>query len=55
MEIIMLSMMVANTYSVQYALWIMVQGMLGIFVFMTVFYLLIYALELVYKPKEPKK
>jgi len=30
----------------------MVQGMLGIFIFMAIFYLLIYALERFIKPKE---
>jgi len=30
----------------------MVQGMLGIFIFMAVFYLLIYALEHLFRPKE---
>jgi hypothetical protein len=30
----------------------MAQGMLGIFVFMAVFYLLIYALERIFTPRE---
>ncbi len=51
----MFSLIIANAYSVQYALWMMVQGMIGIFIFMTVFYLLIYALELIYKAEEPGK
>ena len=41
----------ASTYSVQYSLWMMVAGMGGIFVFMALFYLLIYVLERVFKPK----
>lgn len=46
---------VSITYSVQYAFWMMVQGMMGIFVFMTVFYLLIYGLEQVFKSEETRK
>ena len=33
------------SHGVQASLWLMLQGMLGIFMFMTLFYLLIYALE----------
>ena len=38
--------------NVKTALEILVQGMLGIFIFMAVFYLLIYALEHLFRPKE---
>ncbi|HNX03059.1 MAG TPA: OadG-related small transporter subunit [Candidatus Cloacimonas sp.] len=38
--------------NVKTALEILVQGMLGIFIFMAVFYLLIFALEHFFRPKE---
>jgi len=38
--------------NVKLALEILVQGMLGIFIFMAVFYLLIFALEHLFRPKE---
>lgn len=50
----MLIASVATAYNVQYALWLMGQGMLGIFLFMGSFYLLIYLLEKLFKPKEQK-
>ena len=37
--------------NVKTALEILVQGMLGIFIFMAVFYLLIFALEHLFRPK----
>mgnify|MGYP001213398079 CR=1 FL=1 len=37
--------------NVKLALEILVQGMLGIFIFMAVFYLLIFALEHLFRPK----
>ena len=40
-----------SLYNVQFSLWMMVQGMLGIFIFMAVFYGLIYALERIFKPR----
>ncbi|HRY84097.1 MAG TPA: OadG-related small transporter subunit [Candidatus Cloacimonadota bacterium] len=36
------------------ALLIMLQGMAGIFLFMAIFYLLIYGLEKLFKPKSAK-
>jgi len=39
-------------YNIKFSLWMMVQGMLGIFVFMTVFYLLIYLLERIFPNRE---
>lgn len=41
----MFPMLTATTYNVQYSLWMMLTGMVGIFIFMAVFYLLIWALE----------
>ncbi|HNQ43570.1 MAG TPA: hypothetical protein PKI59_04040 [Candidatus Cloacimonadota bacterium] len=41
-------------YDVLYSLWMMHQGMLGIFLFMGVFYLLIYGLEKLIPPKGDK-
>jgi len=38
-------MLTAAAYSVQYSLWMMLTGMVGIFIFMAVFYLLIWALD----------
>lgn len=45
----------ATLYNVQYALWLMGQGMLGIFLFMGSFYLLIYLLERLFKPKKKEQ
>ena len=48
----MMPMTVAVMPNVKIALEILVQGMLGIFIFMAVFYLLIFALEHFFRPKE---
>ncbi|HNZ88723.1 MAG: hypothetical protein QM209_00035 [Candidatus Cloacimonadota bacterium] len=48
----MLLLLVSTIENITLALGIMVQGMLGIFIFMAVFYLLIYALEHLFRPKE---
>jgi hypothetical protein len=48
----MITLITPTLYNVQYSLWMMVQGMLGIFIFMAVFYGLIYALERIFKPRE---
>jgi len=47
----MFETIVASSYHVQYALWIMFAGMGGIFVFMAIFYVLIYMLDKYIKPK----
>lgn len=47
----MFETIVASSYNVQYALWIMIAGMGGIFVFMAIFYVLIYVLDKYIKPK----
>ena len=44
--------LIASAYDVQYALWMMFTGMGGIFVFMAVFYLLIWALDKFFSRKE---
>lgn len=41
----MLQMIFLNLYNVRYAVWMTVNGMLGIFLFMGIFYLLIYVLD----------
>jgi len=38
--------------TLQHALWIMGQGMLGIFIFTGIFYLLIYTLEKIFTVKQ---
>ncbi len=48
----MIQTIALNLYNIKFSLWMMVQGMLGIFVFMAVFYLLIYALERIFSPRE---
>ncbi|MDI3503479.1 MAG: hypothetical protein PWP64_415 [Candidatus Cloacimonadota bacterium] len=48
----MLQILLSRTETLQYALWIMGQGMLGIFIFMGIFYLLIYALEKIFTVKK---
>lgn len=48
----MLQIITANLYNIKFSLWMMAQGMLGIFIFMAVFYLLIYALERIFTPRE---
>lgn len=51
----MLQILLSSTlYNVKFSLWMMAQGMLGIFIFMAVFYLLIFALDRLYKPKEER-
>lgn len=50
----MIPIMVSTIYNLKYSLWMMAQGMLGIFLFMAVFYLLIYALERIFSPKEQR-
>lgn len=41
----MFPILAATNYNVQYSLWMMLTGMVGIFIFMAVFYLLIWALD----------
>ena len=48
----MLTIIATILENVKLSLGLMVQGMLGIFIFMVIFYLLIYALEHFVKPKE---
>jgi len=48
----MLLIIGTTLYNIKFSLWMMAQGMLGIFVFMAVFYLLIYALERIFTPRE---
>lgn len=43
-----------SAYTVKYSFWIMGQGMLGIFVFMGIFYALIYSLEKIFSPKSDR-
>ncbi len=43
--------MLLSAYTLQYSLWIMGQGMLGIFIFMGIFYALIYSLEKIFTVK----
>lgn len=50
----MLTLLLTRMETVQYSLWIMGQGMLGIFVFTGIFYLLIYGLEKIFSPKSAK-
>lgn len=50
----MIPIMVSTIYNLKYSLWMMAQGMLGIFLFMAVFYLLIYASERIFSPKEQR-
>jgi len=47
----MLQIISTTLYNVQFSLWMMAQGMLGIFIFMALFYMLIYALERIFTPK----
>lgn len=44
--------MLTRLDTVQESLWIMLQGMLGIFIFTGVFYLLIYTLEKIFTVKK---
>lgn len=48
----MLYMMLTRFETVQQSLWIMLQGMLGIFIFTGIFYLLIYSLEKIFTAKK---
>ena len=50
----MLYMMLTRLDVVQESLWIMGQGMLGIFIFTGIFYLLIYSLEKIFTPKKDR-
>lgn len=50
----MIQLIMMMQYNLQYSLWMMFQGMLGIFLFMGVFYLLIYGLEKLIPPKGDK-
>lgn len=45
--------LILNTvsYNLQMSLYVMFQGMLGIFIFMAVFYLLIYGLDRVFRER----
>lgn len=47
----MLHISLLSAIDVQYSLWIMGQGMLGIFIFMGIFYALIYSLENIFTTK----
>ncbi len=47
----MLLILSTTLYNVKFSLWMMAQGMLGIFIFMAMFYMLIYALERIFTPK----
>lgn len=47
----MLQILSTTLYNVKFSLWMMTQGMLGIFIFMAIFYMLIYALERIFTPK----
>ncbi|MCK9309658.1 MAG: hypothetical protein PHH43_00475 [Candidatus Cloacimonetes bacterium] len=47
----MYQIILSTLFNVKYSFWIMAQGMLGIFIFMALFYLLIYALERLFKAK----
>ncbi len=44
--------MLTRLDTVQESLWIMLQGMLGIFIFTGIFYLLIYTLEKIFTVKK---
>jgi dolichyl-phosphate-mannose--protein O-mannosyl transferase len=48
----MLYMMLTRMDTVQESLWIMLQGMLGIFIFTGIFYLLIYSLEKIFTARK---
>lgn len=50
----MLTLLLTRMETVQYSLWIMGQGMLGIFLFTGIFYLLIFGLEKIFNPKSEK-
>ncbi len=47
----MFQLLLSRPDTIQYSLWMMGQGMLGIFVFTGIFYLLIYGLEKIFNPK----
>lgn len=53
-EVIMSQLVTLSVFTVQYSLWIMGQGMLGIFIFMGIFYALIYSLEKIFTTKREK-
>ncbi|MDD2229610.1 MAG: hypothetical protein PHY48_09380 [Candidatus Cloacimonetes bacterium] len=48
----MFQIILSTLYNVKFSLWIMAQGMLGIFIFMALFYLLIYTLERGFKSEQ---
>jgi len=48
----MLYMMLTRLETVQESLWILGQGMLGIFIFTGIFYMLIYILEKIFTVKK---
>jgi len=48
----MFQLLLTRIETLQYALWIMHQGMLGIFIFTGIFYLLIYTLEKIFTVKQ---
>ncbi len=48
----MLQLMLTRLETVQYSFWIMFQGMLGIFMFTGIFYLLIYSLEKIFTTRK---
>ncbi len=50
----MLYIMLTRLETVQESLWIMVQGMLGIFIFTGIFYLLIFSLEKIFTVKKER-
>lgn len=48
----MVQVLISRIDTIQYALWMMGQGMLGIFIFTGIFYLLIYSLEKIFTVKQ---
>ncbi|MCB5259542.1 MAG: hypothetical protein PHY41_02540 [Candidatus Cloacimonetes bacterium] len=50
----MVQVLISRIDTIQYALWMMGQGMLGIFIFTGIFYMLIYGLEKIFNTKRNK-
>ncbi|MDD4686870.1 MAG: hypothetical protein PHH38_02160 [Candidatus Cloacimonetes bacterium] len=50
----MVQELISRIDTIQYALWMMGQGMLGIFIFTGIFYMLIYGLEKIFNTKRNK-
>lgn len=50
----MLQLILSNVHTVKFALYIMGQGMLGIFIFMMIFYALILVMGRLFKIEEKK-